>query len=91
MSIEATIIFYGGDIITMDENNPKAEAVALAGDTILAVGSIESVFRYVRPSTDVFYLNQQTMMPGFIEPHQHAIQCALMRSQYLNIGALTYR
>ncbi|XP_071800320.1 putative amidohydrolase YtcJ [Asterias amurensis] len=89
--MRATTIFYGGNIITMNENHPQAEALAVAGDTILAVGTIEQVFRFAGPDTDVLFLNKQTLMPGFIEPHQHAIQCALMGCQYVNISALTYR
>ena len=91
MGMRATTIFYGGNIITMNENHPQAEALAVAGDTILAVGTIEQVFRFAGPDTEVLFLNKQTLLPGFIEPHQHAIQCALMGCQYVNISALTYR
>ncbi|XP_038068548.1 N-substituted formamide deformylase-like [Patiria miniata] len=101
-AMPADLILYGGDIITMEgseanpgsrgaDSPPKTEAVAISGDTILAVGSIDVVFRHAGPDTQVIFLNQQTLMPGFIEPHQHAIQCALMRSQYINISALNYR
>ena len=34
----ADTIFFGGDIITVDENNPSAQALAVAGEKILAVG-----------------------------------------------------
>ena len=95
MSAQADLILYGGDIITMEEHNVdpprKTEAVAVSGDTILAVGTIDTVFRHAGPNTQIIFLNQQTLMPGFIEPHQHAIQCALMRSQYTNISGLNYR
>ncbi|XP_038048608.1 putative amidohydrolase YtcJ [Patiria miniata] len=101
MSRKADIILYGGDIITMEEPAasppsgadppPKIEAVAISGDAILAVGTMDSVFSHAGPNTEVVFLNQQTLMPGFIEPHQHAIQCALMRSQYINISAINYR
>ncbi|XP_022092641.1 uncharacterized protein LOC110980348 [Acanthaster planci] len=99
---QADIIFYGGDIITMEESDanslgsaadppPKVEAVAISGDTFLEVGTMDKVFRHAGNKTQVIFLNQQTLMPGFIEPHQHAILCAHMRSQYVNISALKYR
>ena len=98
MSTVADIIFYGGDIITMDESSgggtgpsPKTEAVAISKDTILAVGTIDAVFRHAGPQTQVIFLNQQTLMPGFIEPHQHAILAAKIRSQFITIGSDVYR
>lgn len=79
MSSQADYIFYGGDIITMDEKNPCAEALAVKGDIIQAVGKLEEVFTLAGPSTQVIYLNQQTLLPGFIEPHQHATMVAMCR------------
>ncbi len=90
----ADIILYGGDIITMDEKNPrsgvKVEAVAISKGIIVEVSSIEEVFRRKGPETEVIFLNQQTLMPGFIEPHQHALQTSQMRCLYTNISALNY-
>ncbi|XP_022092692.1 uncharacterized protein LOC110980377 [Acanthaster planci] len=100
---KADIIFYGGDIITMEEPHanslgsaadppPKVEAVAISGDTFLEVGTIDKVFRHAGKKTQVIFLNQQTLMPGFIEPHQHAILCARMRnSKFIKISAIDYR
>ena len=97
--MQADIILYGGDIITMEEPEtpsgsdppPKVEAVAIRGDTILEVGSMDKVFAYAGNQTQVIFLNQQTLMPGFIEPHQHATLCALTRSQYTNISGIKNR
>ena len=89
---KADVILFGGTIITMDEDNPVVEAVSISGNTILQAGSIDNVFRNRNPgTTKMIYLNQQALMPGLIEPHQHPIQVALMRSLFIDIGAVTYR
>ena len=80
MISQADYIFFGGDIITMDETNPSAEALAVKGDKIQAVGKLDKVFALAGPSTQVIYLNRQTLLPGFIEPHQHAIIMAQLRT-----------
>ncbi|WP_411025398.1 amidohydrolase family protein [Salmonella sp. s55004] len=83
-------IFYGGDIITMDEELPKAAAVAILDKVILSVGSVEDVFALATENTKFIFLNKQTLMPGFIDPHQHAITSAEMRATFVNIGALEW-
>ena len=85
MVSQADFIFYGGNIITMDENNPSAEALAVKGDIIQAVGKFDEVFALVGQSTEVIYLNHQTLLPGFIEPHQHATMMARNRA----VGTMT--
>ncbi|XP_072036010.1 putative amidohydrolase YtcJ [Amphiura filiformis] len=89
----ADTILYGGDIITMDDKLNRAgkvEAIAIAGGIIVEVGSMKRVFRRKGPNTEVIFLNQQTLMPGFIEPHQHALQTSQMRCLYTNISALNF-
>ena len=65
----ADYIFYGGTIITMEEENPFAEAVAVKGAIILAVGKRDEVFALAGPLTQFVHLNdRQTLLPGFIGP-----------------------
>lgn len=67
------VIFHNGIILTMDENQPQAQAVALAGGRILAVGSDDEVLALQVSSTQVIDLQGKTMLPGFIDSHQHRI------------------
>ena len=80
MTSEADFFFFGGNIITMDENNPSAEALAVKGDKIQAVGKFDEVLALTGPTTEFIYLNHQTLLPGFIEPHQHAIMMVTNRA-----------
>ena len=45
----ATLVLRGGRIVTMDDAAPEAQAVAVRGDTIVAVGTDEEIARYVGP------------------------------------------
>jgi predicted amidohydrolase YtcJ len=69
----ADTILYGGTIITMDKLIPSAEAIAIAGGTIMAVGSTAEVMRLRGKSTEVVNLQGRTVLPGFIDSHSHII------------------
>ena len=86
----ADIVFFGGDIVTMDESNPNAEALAVQDGKIDAVGSLKHVFKHVGSKTKVIYLNQQALMPGLIEAHQHAVLAALNNFMYTDISGYKY-
>ena len=74
----ADSIFSGGDIITVDDRNPGAEALAVVGGRIAAVGAREEVFRHRGPGTRIIDLEGTTLMPGLIEPHSHPVISALL-------------
>lgn len=62
----------GASILTMDENNPSVEALAVKDGLIVAVGEKSEVMRLKGPETSVTEIKApQTLMPGFIEPHSH--------------------
>lgn len=67
----ADLILRNGKIVTVDPDRPEAQAVAISGYTIAAVGSNEEIARYVGPNTRVIDLNGQLAIPGFIEGHGH--------------------
>jgi len=69
----ADLIFTGGTIITMDEGNPSAQAIAIRGDKIIAVGSDADVLRLRGQATKVIDLEGRTVTPGFIDSHSHRI------------------
>lgn len=69
----ADTIYAGGTILTMDDSNPRAEAVAVKGGRILAVGKANEVMKHKGPSTKMVDLEGRTMVPGFIDPHGHLV------------------
>src|SRR5688572_20791165 len=67
----ATLVLRNGKIVTVDDARPEAQAVAVRGDRIVAVGSNAEIQRHIGPSTKVIDLNGQLAVPGLIESHGH--------------------
>ncbi len=67
----ATVVYTGGAIVTMDEAQPSAEAVAIRGDKIIAVGSLDELTSVRGPETQTVDLAGRTLLPGFIDAHGH--------------------
>jgi len=67
----ADAIYAGGPIITVDDAQPSAEAVAVKGGRILLVGARADVEALRGPSTVVHDLAGHTMLPGFVDAHGH--------------------
>ncbi len=67
----ADAIYQGGSIITINDAHPKAEAVAVKGGRILAVGTKQEVFKSKGDATKIIDLTGKTMLPGFVDAHGH--------------------
>jgi predicted amidohydrolase YtcJ len=68
----ADAIYAGGDIVTVNDAQPAAEAIAVRGGRIIAVGTRSDVERAHRgPATKVVDLAGRTLVPGFLDPHSH--------------------
>jgi predicted amidohydrolase YtcJ len=68
----ADLVLLNGRVVTVDASQPEAEAVAIRGDRIVAVGTTREIRRYVESgTTEVVDLNGQLAIPGFIEGHGH--------------------
>ena len=65
------IIFYNGDIITMDDENKFPEAVLVRDNIIFKVGKFEEIIQYKNENTEMVDLKGKTLMPGIIDPHSH--------------------
>jgi len=68
---EADIIFHNADIVTMNAASPAASALAIVDDRIALVGSNTEVMKHEGASTQVVDMQQQTIMPGFVDAHTH--------------------
>jgi predicted amidohydrolase YtcJ len=69
--IPADLVLLDGKGVTVDDNVPDGEAIALKGDTILAVGSNREIRAFVGAETEVIDLDGQLAIPGFIDSHVH--------------------
>ncbi|GAB2508895.1 amidohydrolase [Microbulbifer agarilyticus] len=69
----ADTIYTGGPILTMDDKQPKADAVAVKDGRIIAVGSLADLEKYKGTNTKEFDLNGRAMVPGFVDSHGHVV------------------
>jgi predicted amidohydrolase YtcJ len=67
-----------GDIITVNDAQPSAQALAVKDGKIIAVGDEQSVLNHKGPDTQLQSLNGHTIMPGFIDSHTHPILASMM-------------
>jgi len=69
--MSATLIITNAAILTMDEARPRAEAIAVAGNRIIRLGSHAEVMREKGAATRVVDAGGGTVIPGFVEGHMH--------------------
>lgn len=58
-------------IVTMDSRMPRAEALAVRGEMIVAVGTVEEIEPYIGPDTVVLEVGGRLVIPGFNDAHAH--------------------
>ena len=67
----ADLVLTGGHVHTVDPALPRAEAVAVAGERIAAVGSAVDMAAWIGPRTRVVDLAGRLLLPGFQDAHVH--------------------
>ena len=67
----ADLALIHGNVLTLSQAQPRAQAIAIAKDRIIKVGTNEEVKRLVNHDTQVIDLNGKTVVPGFIDTHIH--------------------
>lgn len=74
--VPASFVLRGGKVYTADGERSIAQAVAVRGDTIVAVGDDASMSPFIGPDTRVVELNGRLVVPGLIDSHIHAVMGA---------------
>ncbi len=75
-------IYYGGPIITMNENQPIVEAVGIKSEKIVAIGTLTEVKEYMGKDTKLIDLKGNSLLPGFIDCHMHPISYIILLLNY---------
>jgi predicted amidohydrolase YtcJ len=73
-------LVISGTVLTVDEERPTAEALAVADGRILAVGSRSDIAAHIGPGTQNIEVGDGCIMPGFIEAHGHPLMEAVALS-----------
>jgi predicted amidohydrolase YtcJ len=66
-------IFLNGPILTIDDANPRAEAVSVKDGRILSVGKETEVLKDRAEGTEIIDLEGRTLLPGFVDAHGHVM------------------
>jgi len=68
----ADLVIHNAKVYTIDSGMPKAEAFAVKGSRFVYVGNSAEVKAFIGKSTQTFDAKQMTIVPGFIDCHNHA-------------------
>ena len=69
----ADTVFFNGNIHTVNDAQPQAEAIAIKGDRILFVGSNEDAKKYSGSATRTLDLKGKAVVPGLTDSHYHIL------------------
>ena len=72
----ADTVFINGKVLTVDSEFSVAEALAIEGSRIVAVGDTETLSQRIGAATQVVELQGKTVIPGLIDNHMHFIRAA---------------
>jgi predicted amidohydrolase YtcJ len=67
----ADMVILNGNVLTINDKNPRAEAIAVKGDKIVAVGSTRGMEGLIGENTKVIDAKGKTVIPGFVDAHLH--------------------
>ena len=70
---EASLIISNANIWTGNDQQSRAQSMAIAGDTILAIGTNEAMQKWKGTSTEEIDMNGRFITPGFIDSHVHLL------------------
>jgi hypothetical protein len=87
----ADIVLTNGKIITVDGKFTIAQAVAIRGERILAVGSTQEITRLAGPSTRRIDLHGRSVVPGMIDNHAHYMEEGVLWTHELRLDNVETR
>ena len=73
----ADVIYHGGDVVTIDDRMPTAEAVGVKDGRIIAVGEMDEVLKHKGDATKLVDLGGKALLPGFVDGHGHCFGTGL--------------
>ncbi len=85
-ALSADLVLINGKIITVDENDSIAEAVAVKGPRIIAVGTTAGIKKLTGPGTEIVDLRGLTVTPGLIDAHCHFASGGIGILYILDVG-----
>jgi predicted amidohydrolase YtcJ len=87
---KASLVLTNAVVHTVDPSRPRAEAVAVRGRRVVAVGSRREMEPFIGPKTRVRDLAGRTVVPGFDDSHAHLLGIGFARLDVNLVGTTTY-
>ena len=84
--IEADMVLLNGKVVTVDPSDKIISAVAVRDGRVLRVGSTDEIKPLVGSRTQIVDLEGKTVLPGFIDSHEHCIRRG-MRADSVNLAS----
>lgn len=75
------LIIFNGNVLTMDADYPRAEAVAIKDGKIAGAGSNEDILKLRSENTDIIDAGANTVLPGFNDSHLHLYGYAMTKNR----------
>src|SRR6185503_15112742 len=87
----ADLLLVNGKIVTVDDRFTIAQAVAIKGARIVAVGNSADIRKSAGPDTRVIDLRGRTVIPGLIDNHAHFVRVAEKWHSEMRLDGVTSR
>lgn len=71
---KADMIIINGKFLTLDDQRPSAEAIAVAGNKIIALGTNQEILRLKQSGSKMINAKGKTVIPGIYDSHLHVIR-----------------
>jgi len=68
---DATLAILNANVITLNSKQPRAEAIAIQNEKIIAVGSNKEIRKYISNKTKLINAKDKTVVPGLVDCHVH--------------------
>lgn len=81
-----SLIFYGGPVLTVRDEQPEVEAIAIRDGRIVALGDRTDVFRFHTARTSMIDLRGRALIPGFVDSHVHLAWSAFTKYRWVNVS-----
>ncbi len=85
------VVFRNGPIYPISGENKLVEALAIGGGKIIKLGSTQDVMALANKSATIVDLQGRTLLPGFIDPHNHTVLTSLFELLLINAGFVEYK
>jgi predicted amidohydrolase YtcJ len=86
---KGSLYIYNGTVITLEDEQPKANAVFVDKGKIVAVGNDTELRLHLKKTTQLLDLKGATLLPGFIDPHTHPVASSFLHGM-IDLSGFTH-